>query len=106
MYADNQLEQLDLETEIDAAVLGDACYKVIWDATEKRVRVTAPDIQGIYAWCAGDDPSRVWRVASRYRLSAEEVELAYGVRPKNKTATIVEALDGKRLPALPGQRPD
>jgi hypothetical protein len=90
MYADNQLEQLDLETEIDAAVLGDACYKVTWDAIEKRVRVTAPDIQGIYTWCAGDDPSRVWRVASKYRLSAEEVELAYGVRPKNKTAALVE----------------
>lgn len=51
VYAENHLEQLDLETEIDAAVLGDACYKVIWDAGEKRVKVTAPDIQGIYAWC-------------------------------------------------------
>jgi len=90
VYAENQLEQLDLETEIDGAVLGDACYKVTWDAAEKRVRVTAPDIQGIYAWCAGDDPARVWRVASRYRLSAEEVELAYGVRPKSKTAAVVE----------------
>src|SRR4030042_1606293 len=26
VFADNQLEQLDLETETDAAVLGDACY--------------------------------------------------------------------------------
>jgi hypothetical protein len=90
VYAGNQLEELDLETETDAAVLGDACYKVTWDPAEKQVRVTAPDIQGIYAWCAGDDPSRVWRVASRYRLSAEEVEIAYGVRPKSKTAIVVE----------------
>ena len=90
VYADNHLEQLDLETEIDCAVMGDACYKVIWDAAEKRVRVTAPDVQGIYAWCAGDDISRVWRVASRYRLSAEEVELIYGVKPAGKTAVIVE----------------
>src|SRR4030042_673457 len=34
VYAENQLEQLDLETEIDAAVLGDACYKVTWDTVE------------------------------------------------------------------------
>ena len=90
VYGENQLEQLDLETEIDSAVLGDACYKVIWDASEKRVKVTAPDIQGLYAWCSGDDISRVWRIASRYRLAAEEVELIYGVKPKNKTAVVVE----------------
>lgn len=47
VYDENYLEQLDLETEIDCAVLGDGCYKVIWDANEKRVRVTAPDVQGI-----------------------------------------------------------
>ena len=64
VYEENNLEQLDLETEIDCAILGDACYKVIWDMAEKKVRVTAPDIQGIYAWWLGDDTSRVWRVAS------------------------------------------
>lgn len=72
VYEDNYLEQLDLETEIDGAVLGDACYKVFWDQNEKRVRVTAPDVQGIYAWWRGDDISRLWRVASRYTLEAEE----------------------------------
>jgi hypothetical protein len=64
VYAENCLEQLDLETEIDAAVLGDACYKVTWDGAEKKVRVTAPDVQGIYAWHKGDDASRLWRLAS------------------------------------------
>ncbi len=90
VYADNHLEQLDLETEIDCAVMGDACYKVTWDIAQKRVRITAPDVQGIYAWCAGDDISHVWRVASRYRLSAEEAELLYSIKPANKTANIVE----------------
>jgi hypothetical protein len=88
--AANHLEQLDLETEIDCAVLGDACYKVIWDAAEKKVKVTAPDVQGIYAWYTGDDMAAVWRIASRYRLTAEEVEITYGVRPAGKTATVVE----------------
>jgi hypothetical protein len=90
VYADNHLEQLDLETEIDCAAMGDACYKVTWDAAMERVRITAPDVQGIYAWSAGDDVSRVWRVASKYRLSAEEVGLLYGVKPASKTANIVE----------------
>ena len=90
VYEDNNLEQLDLETEIDCAILGDAGYKVIWDSEMKRVRVAAPDIQGIYAWWLGDDISRVWRVASKYNLSAEETELLYKVKPKNKTATVVE----------------
>ena len=90
VYESNNLEQLDLETEIDCAILGDACYKVIWDQETQQVRVTAPDIQGIYAWCLGDDASKVWRVASKYSLSAEETELLYKVKPKAKTATIVE----------------
>ena len=89
-YQANQLEQLDLETEIDGAVLGDACYKVTWDTIEKRVRITAPDVQGIYAWWAGDDMSRVWRIASKYRLSGEEVESNYGVKTDSKTASVVE----------------
>ena len=90
VYEENNLELLDLETEIDCAVLGDACYKIIWDAAEKKVRVTAPDVQGIYAWWAGDDTSRLWRVASRYSLSAEETEFLYRVKPRGKTAAIVE----------------
>ena len=90
VYQDNNLEQLDLETEIDCAVLGDACYKVTWDTEAKKVRVTAPDVQGIYAWWLGDDTSRIWRVASKYTLTAEESEFLYGVKPKGQTVTIVE----------------
>jgi len=78
VYEQNNLKQLDYETEIDTAILGDGCYKVIWDPDEKRVRVTAPDISGIYAWWLGDDTSRVWRVASRYTLTRDEVEMLYG----------------------------
>ncbi len=90
VYEENNLEQLDYETEMDCAILGDACYKVTWEnefeaassrlkagGGEKgrgRVRVTAPDIQGIYAWWRGDDVSRVWKVASKYQLEEEEVE--------------------------------
>jgi len=90
VYDENNLEQLDLETEIDCSILGDACYKVIWDTAEKKVRITAPDVQGIYAWWLGDDTSRIWRVASRYILSSEEAEFLYLIKPRNKKATVVE----------------
>ncbi len=43
----NNLGRLDYETEIDAAVLGDGCYRLGWDATVGAVRVTSPDIAGI-----------------------------------------------------------
>ena len=90
VYNDNNLEQLDYETEIDAAILGDGCYKVTWDAEEERIRVTAPDINGIYAWWIGDDLSKVWRVASRYQLTREAVEMLYGRKIGKNTATITE----------------
>jgi hypothetical protein len=80
VYEENNLQQLDYETEIDAAILGDGCYKVIWDTDEKCIRITAPDVSGIYAWWLGDDTSRVWRVASRYTLTQDEVEMLYGER--------------------------
>ncbi len=87
---DNNLAQLDFETEIDCAILGDACYKVTWDFQTRQVRITAPDVQGIYTWSQGDDASQVWRVASKYSLSAEVVSDLYQVKPKSKTASIIE----------------
>ncbi len=78
VYADNDLQQLDFDTELDAAVLGDAAYKVTWDSDEQRVRISAPDVQGVFAWWVGDDVNRVWRIASRYKLSPDEVDLLYG----------------------------
>ncbi|MBI4297982.1 MAG: phage portal protein [Chloroflexi bacterium] len=92
MAQENSLEQLDFDTELDCAILGDACFKVTWDADRGRVRITAPDVQGLYAWWQGDDSSQVWLVAAHYTLTAEEAEL-YGLvskRPK-KEVTLVEA---------------
>lgn len=91
---DNQLDQLDFDTEIDAAVLGDGAFKVTWDAAARRVRVSAPDVQGLFAWWAGDDIGRVWRVASRYVLDPEEAELLHGVRlPRGRRASPVETIE-------------
>jgi len=90
VYEENGLEQLDFETEADCAVLGDGCYKVVWDTEESRVRVTAPDVQGIYTWSRADDVGGVWRVASRYTLDSESAGALYGVKPKAKSAMVVE----------------
>ncbi len=90
----NNLDQLDFDNEIDCSVLGDAAYKVTWDAREELVRVSAPDVQGLYAWWLGDDPGRVWRVASRYTLSREEAEALLGPVPAPRQSrsehTVVE----------------
>ncbi|MBI2856396.1 MAG: portal protein, partial [Chloroflexi bacterium] len=48
-YEANHCEQLDFDTELDAAILGDGCYKVTWDTQERRVRITSPDVQGLFA---------------------------------------------------------
>jgi hypothetical protein len=93
VYNQNNLQELDYETEVDTAILGDGCYKVTWDAQDKRIRVTSPDITGLFAWWLGDDLSKVWRVASRYILNAEELEQLYPShtgRTDKKTVTITE----------------
>ncbi|MBI4338792.1 MAG: phage portal protein, partial [Chloroflexi bacterium] len=91
VYEDNALEALDLDTELDTSILGDGAFKVTWDAEQERVRVSAPDVQGVFAWWQGDDPSRVWRVASRYRLSAEEASALYGMdSPGKGDVTVAE----------------
>lgn len=95
VYQQNNLQELDYETELDAAILGDGCYKVTWDVQDKRVRVTSPDVNGIYAWWLGDDISKLWRVASRYTLTRDEVELLYNRKPDKKQSTIVEVWTDK-----------
>ena len=95
VYEQNNLQQLDYETEVDAAVLGDGCYKVIWDTDEKRIRITSPDVSGIFAWWLGDDTSRVWRVASRYTLTQDEISMLYRQSIEKKEATITEVWTAK-----------
>jgi hypothetical protein len=92
VYDDNALDQLDFDNEIDCSVLGDAAYKVTWDAAAERVRVSAPDVQGLYAWPLADDPSRLWRVASRYTLSGEEAAALFDAPGTGRTdqRTVVE----------------
>ena len=90
VYDRNHLALLDFDTEVDCCILGDAAYKVIWDDEERRVRVTAPDVEGLFAWWRGDDISSVYRVASRYTLSGDQVRDLYDFVPQKDTATVIE----------------
>jgi hypothetical protein len=94
VYHQNNLQELDYETEVDTAILGDGCYKVTWDARDKRIRITSPDVTGLYAWWLGDDLSQVWRVASRYTLTADELDQLYRRKADKKTVTITELWTG------------
>ncbi len=93
----NNVSELDYTTEIDTAILGDGCYKITWDAIGKRVRITAPDVNGIFAWWTGDDLNQVYRVASRYQLSAEVIELLYKKTTAKKIAFLTELWTDKEF---------
>ena len=86
----NSLEELDYETEIDCSVLGDGCYKVVWDAEIRQVKVSAPDVQGIYTWSKADDLNDIRQVASRYIIAADDVRALYDIKSKGKTVNVVE----------------
>jgi len=90
VYDDNNCPALDFETEVDAAVMGDACYKVMWDTAEKRVRITAPDVSGLYAWRTADDLNSIWRVATRYRLEKDQIRELYRREIEAASAWITE----------------
>jgi len=92
----NGLAQLDYETELDCAVLGDACYKVTWDELSGGVRVTAPDVQGIFAWREPGDPGRVTAIASQYRLPGNG-ESADGLATEHWTAETFDLWRGNEL---------
>ena len=93
----NNLSQLDFDTEIDAAVLGDGAFKVTWDPIERRVRVSSPDVQGLFVWWLGDDVGRIWRVVSRYHLSEEEVAMTFPAFAEQRSARSRKTGNSRRI---------
>ena len=101
VYEANGLEQLDFDNEVDCSVLGDAAYKITWDETARRVRVSTPDVQGLFVWPYAGEHARYWKVASRYMLSREEAEATVGSGlgsiPAKPEHTVVEAWTDETL---------
>ncbi len=93
VWNQNNIEQLDFDTELDAAVLGDGVYKVRWDFQDEHVRISAPDPSTTFAWHLPDDTSRFWRVASQYELDQDSAQHVLGhlnFTGFKKTNTITE----------------
>ena len=86
----NGLGTLDLETEIDCAVAGDAVYKVTWDVEAAQVRITSPDAARVWAWWRPDNVHLVTQVAEQYEMDAGRVEQLYGVVVPGDELTITE----------------
>jgi hypothetical protein len=101
--AENGLERLDYETEVETAVLGDGAFKVVWDPEDGRVVVTAPDVQGLFVWWHPHDRRRAVRVAERYLIEPEEaakyeVKVSKPVEAvEDWTAATVDLWVGERL---------
>jgi hypothetical protein len=87
------LERLDYETEIDAAVLGDGCYRLGWDAAAGTVRVTSPDVAGVDVDFALDGVT-VERVASSYTVLKAVALRAWGFNSPNRDVDVVETWTG------------
>lgn len=86
----NQLAALDYETEVDCSVLGDAAYKVTWDQDTAQVRITSPDVHGLWAWWRQDNSGHLLQVAQQYTLDAEQIQDLFDVTPAKPTATVTE----------------
>jgi len=69
----NNLEQLDFDTETDCAILGDGCYKIMWDGT--GARVTAPDVQAVLCTVGTGIPTEI----STWRRSGQTLTLASSI---------------------------
>ncbi|MCX2726827.1 phage portal protein [Thermomicrobium sp. 4228-Ro] len=70
---------LDYAAALDTAVLGDAAFKVTWDAARRRPRLTTVDPAQLVVAARPDDPRELVALAHEYPLAAGAVEQVYGV---------------------------
>jgi hypothetical protein len=89
VYAENDLAAVDFDAAVDAAVLGDGAFKVVWDEAARRPAVTAVDVQGLSAWWEADDPRRLIRVVQKTIVASEVRSTNYEVR-STKVGTLQE----------------
>lgn len=71
---------LDYAAALDAAVLGDAAFKVTWDQERRRPRVTAVDPAQLVVASRPDDLREVVALAHEYPLTLGAVEQVFGLK--------------------------
>lgn len=81
IYAENDQHTTDMQSALDASVLGDGAFKVTWSERLARPVIAAVDPQGLWAWWRPDNPGEVYRVIQRYEVSQTEAEPLFGTRP-------------------------
>ncbi len=72
--SEQDLHTLDFQTLLDAAVLGDGCFKVTWDADRARPVVSPVDPSGLWAWSQPGNVRQLRRIVQRYSLQPAEAE--------------------------------
>ena len=78
VYQDNDLDTVDLAAALNAALLGDAVFKLFYDPADGRIRVVNVDPLGFFPRWSGDDLGALWRADLVYRLAGDEAERLYG----------------------------
>lgn len=99
VYQADDLAAVDLHAATNGAVLGDTVFKVTWDVSEGRPRITNVDPFAFFPeWGAGPGGPR--RVHLVYALSADEARETHGTRPTGPTASVVERWSADELTIL------
>ncbi len=68
----------DIQSALDAAVLGDGAFKVTWSERRARPVIAPIDPSGLWAWWEPDDPQTIYRAVQRYHVLPEEAERLFG----------------------------
>jgi hypothetical protein len=98
IHAEQDLHTLDFQTLIDAAVLGDGCFKVTWDAEQGRPTVSSVDPSGLWAWSHPGDVRRIRRIVQRYALDPIEAEMLFEIAvPGKGRVQVVEEWTAERV---------
>lgn len=100
---ENDLATLDLETAIDAGVLGDGAFKVTWDAGRERVRIVPVDPCTLAVETAPDNYREVVGVRQAMEMPATAVAARYDVAVAGPV-TVIEEWTVDRLVVRMGRR--
>jgi hypothetical protein len=87
--SEQDLHSLDFQTMLDAAVLGDGCFKVTWDDHASRPVVSSVDPSGLWAWSRPGNVRQVRRVVQRYSLQPPDAEELFDLTIPGKGRTQV-----------------
>ncbi|HEX2922398.1 MAG TPA: phage portal protein [Chloroflexota bacterium] len=102
VYEDSELEAVDIQAATNAAILGDAVYKVYWDAKRGLPRVINQDPMRFFAVWAEDDLSTLTKAHCIYPLSAEEAGRRWGREFRGGRVGVLESWTESSMEVIAG----